>query len=222
VKAIMFDLDETLLNREESLKRFIGDQYNRLFSGLMVNKEDFSSKFIEWDQHGYVWKDEVYSKIIDYFSLNHFHAEELVQDYLLNFGRHAVPYSGLHHVLSTLKRAGYLLGLITNGREDLQSSTIKALDIEHFFDLILISESFGIKKPDPRIFVHALNELHVEAGDAIYVGDHPNNDIEAAIRCGMTGIWKQTDCWDGQDYQHSIKELPDLLKFLKEKDINLS
>jgi putative hydrolase of the HAD superfamily len=222
VKAIMFDLDETLLNREESLRRFIGDQYKRLFSGLMVNEEDFSSRFIEWDKRGYVWKDEVYAKLIDCFSLNHFSTEELVQDYLLNFARHATPFAGVHHVLSTLKRKGYLLGLITNGREDLQSSTIKALDIEQYFDLILISESIGIKKPDPRIFVHALNELHVEACNAIYVGDHPINDIEAAIRCGITGIWKQSESRDSQDFQYSIKELPEIFNFLENQDRNLS
>ncbi|MGR3764618.1 HAD family hydrolase [Rossellomorea sp. NS-SX7] len=215
MKAILFDLDETLLNREHSLLNFISDQYDRIFIDYVVNKEEFCSKFIEWDQRGYVWKDVVYEKLIEYFDLNHFCTQDLVVDYLSNFARHATPFPGLHHVLSTLKREGYSLGLITNGREDLQTSSIEGLQIESYFDIILISESFGAKKPDISIFTHALRHLGVEPANAVYVGDHPINDVEASIRCGMTGVWKKTDAWDGQGIQYKIKELPDLLELMK-------
>ncbi|WP_175991388.1 HAD family hydrolase [Bacillus sp. Marseille-Q1617] len=215
MKAILFDLDETLLNRERSLLNFIRDQYDRLFAEYDVNKEEFCSKFMEWDQRGYVWKDVVYEQIIKFFSLDHFCTEELVRDYVLNFASHAAAFPGLHHVLSTLKREGYYLGLITNGRVDLQTSTIEALKIAPFFDIILISESFGIKKPDPRIFKHALNQLGVEPSSAVYVGDHPINDVKAAKQCGMKGIWRKTAHWDGEGIQYEIEELPDLLELIK-------
>lgn len=215
MKAILFDLDETLLDREQSLLNFISDQYDRLFTNYGVNKEEFCSKFVEWDQRGYVWKDVVYAKLIKYFSLHHLCTEDLVNDYLLNFAGHSTPCTGLHHVLATLKREGYFLGLITNGREDLQTSTIKALKIAPFFDIILISESLGIKKPDLRIFKHALNQLGIEPSKAVYVGDHPINDVEASIRLGMTGIWKKTEYWDGEGIQYKIEELSDLLKLIK-------
>jgi putative hydrolase of the HAD superfamily len=215
LKAILFDLDETLLDREQSLLNFISDQYDRLFTKYDVNKEEFCLKFVELDQRGYVWKDVVYANLIKFFSLQHLCPEDLVKDYLLNFAGHATPFPGLHHVLSTLKREGYFLGLITNGREDLQTSTIEALKIAPFFDIILISESFGIKKPDPRIFKHALNQLGVEPSNALYVGDHPINDVEASICCGMTGVWKKSDCWDGEGIQYKIEELSDLLKLIK-------
>jgi putative hydrolase of the HAD superfamily len=218
LKAILFDLDETLLDREQSLLNFISDQYDRLFTKYGVNKEEFCSKFMEWDQRGYVWKDVVYAKLIKFFSLHHLCPEDLVKDYLLNFAGHATPFPGLHHVLTTLKREGYFLGLITNGREDLQTSTIEALKIAPFFDIILISESFGVKKPDSRIFKHALNQLGIAPSNAVYVGDHPKNDIEASIRCGMTGVWKKSECWDGEGIQYKIEELSDLLKMIKAID----
>jgi putative hydrolase of the HAD superfamily len=218
LKAILFDLDETLLDREQSLLNFISDQYDRLFTKYGVNKEEFCSKFMEWDQRGYVWKDVVYAQLIKFFSLQHLCPEDLVKDYLLHFARHATPFPDLHHVLSTLKREGYFLGLITNGREDLQTSTIEALKIAPFFDIILISESFGIKKPDPRIFKHALNQLGVEPSNAVYVGDHPINDVEASIRSGMKGVWKKTECWDGEGIQYIIEELSDLLRLIKNID----
>jgi putative hydrolase of the HAD superfamily len=215
LKAILFDLDETLLDREQSLLNFISDQYDRIFTKYGVNKEEFCLKFVEWDQRGYVWKDVVYAKLIKFFSLHHLCPEDLVKDYLLNFAGHATPFPGLHDVLSTLKREGYFLGLITNGREDLQTSTIEALKIASFFDIILISESFGVKKPDSRIFKHALNQLGIEPSNAVYVGDHPINDVEASNRSGMTGVWKKSEWWDGEGIQYKIEELSELLMLIK-------
>lgn len=57
--------------------------------------------------------------------------------------------------------------------------------------MILISEWEGIKKPDPRIFNVALKQLQVSPNEAIFVGDHPENDVKAAQDVGMKGIWKR-------------------------------
>ena len=47
-------------------------------------------------------------------------------------------------------------------------------------DVIVVSEEFGAKKPDPRIFHYALAKLAVEPEDAWFIGDHPDFDIAAA------------------------------------------
>ncbi|MCA1053967.1 HAD family hydrolase [Rossellomorea aquimaris] len=217
MKAILFDLDETLLNRSQSLEYFIHDQYTRLFSSYQLEEEDFCSRFIEWDQRGYVWKDIVYERLIAHYSLDHFQVNDLVEDYLVNFGRHAKGFEGVDSVLSTLKKEGFVLGLITNGREDLQSSSIKALQIEQYFDIMVISESIGMKKPDPRIFHHALSQLGVDPENAVYIGDHPVNDVEAAQKAGMHAIWKRTSHWDGKGIQHVIDDLSEILTYLSLK-----
>lgn len=55
IKAVVFDLDGTLLDRETSLKHFIEDQYDRM--GIVnVAKSKYVNTFIELDQRGYVWK----------------------------------------------------------------------------------------------------------------------------------------------------------------------
>lgn len=60
LKAVLFDLDGTLLNREASLKAFIDDQYDRFDALKAVSKERYCTRFIELDNYGYVWKDRVY------------------------------------------------------------------------------------------------------------------------------------------------------------------
>jgi len=59
VKAALFDLDGTLLNRDASVQRFIENQYERLHKSLHhIPKQQYTSRFIELDCRGYVWKDK--------------------------------------------------------------------------------------------------------------------------------------------------------------------
>ena len=47
----------------------------------------------------------------------------------------------------------------------------------------------GVKKPDRRIFEAVLEALDTHAADAVYVGDHPVNDVQGATEAGLTAIW---------------------------------
>jgi putative hydrolase of the HAD superfamily len=55
IKAVLVDLDGTLLDRDESVKKFIDCQYDRLnrFVGH-IPRESYMKRFIELDQRGYV------------------------------------------------------------------------------------------------------------------------------------------------------------------------
>ena len=46
-----------------------------------------------------------------------------------------------------------------------------------------------MKKPDRRIFEAVLEALDTHAADAVYVGDHPVNDVQGATEAGLTAIW---------------------------------
>lgn len=70
MKAVLFDLDGTLLNRDASVKVFIEKQYERLHNHLgHIAKKQYAERFIELDQHGYVWKDKVYAQLAQEFAL---------------------------------------------------------------------------------------------------------------------------------------------------------
>ena len=72
--------------------------------------------------------------------------EKLFQDYLDNFKYCCVPFEHLIEILNVLKECNITLGMITNGYGQFQMANIKALDIEKYFDTILISEWEGNKK----------------------------------------------------------------------------
>jgi len=196
IRAVLFDLDGTLLNRDASLKSYIDKQYDRWESYLYhIPKQQYISRFLELDCHGYVWKDKVFQQLIDEFHI-HTSWQELLSDYIEKFQHHCIPFANLIPMLKQLKKQSIQLGMITNGKGIFQTNNIKALGMEEFFEVILVSESEGIKKPDPEIFNRALNSMSVSAEESMFVGDHPTNDVKAAKDVGMISVWKRAEQWD--------------------------
>lgn len=210
IKAVLFDLDGTLLNRDASVKSFIEQQYDRLEKLLnSIPKESYISRFIQLDKRGYVWKDTVYQQLVDEFNIDMITWEELLQDYLNEFNKHCVPFPHLIRMLEKLKSDHIALGMITNGYGQFQMDNMKALGIDKYVDVILVSEWEGIKKPNPQIFNRALEQLHVLPNECIFIGDHPENDVKGAQQVGMIGIWKRDSQWD---YVEADAVIDDLLE----------
>jgi putative hydrolase of the HAD superfamily len=193
MKAILFDLDNTLTHRNDSI-RVYADEFVSHYANAFkkpVDAQWVADKLIAVDQGGYGGHDARCDRLKTFdIWLNHAPTpEQLLEHWFANFSHHPVPMRGLHETLTELKTAGYQLGIITNGKSEGQRDKIRALGIEHFFDCIVASGDIDIKKPDPRIFSTALNLLGCEPHEAIFVGDHPINDYAGAKAVGMTPIW---------------------------------
>ncbi|GAA0137454.1 HAD family hydrolase [Paenibacillus sp. YSY-4.3] len=191
IHAVLFDLDGTLLDRDSSLLEFVRDQYHRYSALQIVEKEVFVQRFIELDNHGYVWKDKVYQQMMDEFSIKNMDWTLLLDDYIRNFQRHCTGFPNLLSMLTQLKNHNIKLALISNGFGQFQYDNFKALQIEYLFDEVLISEWEGLRKPDKAIFNRALMKLGVNAENALFVGDHPDHDIRASRDVGMRAVWKR-------------------------------
>ncbi|MGE7809033.1 HAD family hydrolase [Lysinibacillus capsici] len=215
MKAALFDLDGTLLNRDASVELFIKQQYERLKGVLgFIPKEQYIARFIQLDKRGYVWKDHVYQLLVEEFHLVHITWEELLQDYLNEFKYSCVPFPNLIPMLEQLKRDQLALGMITNGYGHFQMDTIKALAIEHYFDVILVSEWAGMKKPDPQLFLNAIEKLNVLPHECVFIGDHPVNDVEGAQHVGMKGIWKKDKQWQHVQADAIVEDLLEIPIFI--------
>ncbi|MCM3734947.1 HAD family hydrolase [Bacillus cytotoxicus] len=213
IKAVIFDLDGTLLDRDHSLNLFVRDQYKRYINEFKyIPEEEYVTRFIELDNKGYVWKDKVYEQLLREYGISSLTREQLLEDYINNFQHHCTPFSHLENVLQELKNRGFLLGMITNGFTEFQLLNICSLELEKYMDTILVSEQEGMKKPQAEIFLRALERLGVEPEESIYIGDHPENDVIGARNVGMHAIWKKDTFW-GQVFvdEHVIEDLQELL-----------
>jgi putative hydrolase of the HAD superfamily len=80
------------------------------------------------------------------------------------------------------------LGILTNGRSDLQRSVVKALGFAPLVSAIVVSEEVGCRKPQREIFDIALALVASAPQESIMVGDDPMADIEGASNAGMYPI----------------------------------
>lgn len=98
--------------------------------------------------------------------------------------RTMVPRPGTLETLSRLKSAGIRTALIS----DCSSETALVWPdtaLAPLFDVILLSCVVGIKKPDPRIYRMATEQLGVEPGECLYIGDGSSQELTGALKVGM-------------------------------------
>lgn len=189
IKAVLFDLDETLFDRIASLQRFIAHQFKSDY-GTFESAEALAHRFNALDDRNNVNKSEVYPQI--FREMGHA-APDIWRGYFLDyeasFWRYAQPYAGMGQTLNALRRAGMALGIITNGETHMQQRSVLALGLHRMVDVVLISEDEGCRKPDPEIFLRAADKLDVDPRDCAFVGDTPQTDMIGARTAQMRTIW---------------------------------
>ncbi|MEO0078321.1 MAG: HAD family hydrolase [candidate division WOR-3 bacterium] len=129
------------------------------------------------------------------------------------------PYPDALPLLDQLSRE-FRLGLVTNGPTDLQQDKLKCSGLEDRFSAVVISRAVGTRKPDPRIFHLALDQLNVLPAEAVYVGDSLSKDVAGAKAAGMKAVWANYDARLPQEgvvpdaVISSLLELPAALKLI--------
>ena len=166
IKHVFFDLDHTLwdfeknsdltfqkifkkqkieLNLNDFLEVYkpLNLQYWRLYREEKVTKSELRYQRLKktFDAVNYTISDVLIDEIADQYI-----------EYLPHFN---YLFDGTFEILDYLKEK-YVLHIITNGFEEVQTKKMESSKILHYFDAIITSESVGVKKPNPKVFHHAL------------------------------------------------------------------
>jgi HAD superfamily hydrolase (TIGR01509 family) len=115
-------------------------------------------------------------------------------------------------LLGSLRARGIKTGLVANSWPEpprLLRADAEAFGLSPLLDVLVFSEEVGAAKPEPEIFLRALEELGVAAIDAMFVGDRLETDVQGAANVGMAtvqALWFRAD-----DSTASIE--PDFMAF---------
>jgi len=96
-------------------------------------------------------------------------------------------YDDVLPAVKKLKKRNLILGLITNATNR-QISICRDLGLEEYLDLTITSEEAGVEKPDPHIFLMALDRSGVNAADTMHVGDQYEQDVIGAMEAGIKPV----------------------------------
>lgn len=183
VKAIIFDLDDTLYDESEYVNQAFENTAACLARRLRNpgRKEEFHRRMLELaEQNG---RGRVFDLLCEEIGAR-LPISELVQIY-----RSTVPtltlYSDAEQLFRILEERQIKTGLITDGCRQVQHEKISALGLDRRLDSVIVTDDFGLSKPDTAVYRKCLQALGCEPQEAAYVGDNPRKDFIGARALGM-------------------------------------
>lgn len=219
IRAVLFDLDGTLLDRGATFRRHIEltiERHPNIFRNQAT--DSLVGELVKLDLNGSAARIEFYRGVERHLELASGASSILQEDFERHFPESCVPMPHLTDTLDALRERGLKVGLITNGRALMQNRKIDGLGIRPYLDSVVISGDLGVRKPDPRIFAAALEDLAVDPSAAAYVGDNPEPDITGAKRSGMCAVWRRDEWWpEPEEADLVIDDLNELIPGLFER-----
>lgn len=189
MRAVLFDLDETLFDRSACMRETASIIGSELASTHNIDADKFSSVFLESD-NCHTSKKKFAEAVLNEFESLEISEIDFVRwrdDVAMNCGSLFPETTG---VLNILKESNYLMGIVSNAsRKNYQYEKIARLGLLPYMKSVVISDE-TMKKPNDRIFIKALKEMEVSAEQAVFVGDNPIADIGGASRMGMKTVFK--------------------------------
>ena len=187
MKAVLFDLDDTLYPEMEFVKsgfrvvaRYLSERYNLdekvLFAQLL--------HILQTDGRGKVFDTLLVEQGL--------YTDDLVKLLVYLYHSHQPSIRVYEEVLPTLERLrhyGVHLGLVTDGMASVQRNKIRALGLEDSLDVIICTDEIGKDcwKPSTVPFKIALDLLRCSPSEAVYVGDDPSKDFLAPNSLAIFG-----------------------------------
>jgi epoxide hydrolase-like predicted phosphatase len=103
----------------------------------------------------------------------------------------STPDPLMYQVIRDLRARGARTALLSNSWGE---GSYPRQDFPGLFDAVVISGEVGMRKPEPRIFLHTAELLNIEPAECVFIDDLEDN-VRAAVGCGMTGV-HHTDASD--------------------------
>ncbi len=176
-KAVLFDLDDTLIAEEDFIKSGYQTVAQLLAGRYGLLREDLYDELLA------LYKADaknVFNRILDAHGIPYTKEEilGLVSEY-----RSHIPnvtfFEDVLPVLMILRKRGVKLGMISDGYAVTQQNKIAVLQAEQLFDHIILTDTLGRDywKPDKRAFIIMKEALGLDFSEMIYVGDNPKKDF---------------------------------------------
>lgn len=183
IKVVVFDLDDTLYSEKE----YVRSGYHEIAKILpfIKNVEDKLWNFFENKKSA-----------IDELLISENCFSDDLKNKCLEVYRNQEPslhlYPGVEDMLTKLRKQGFKLGMITDGRPEGQRAKLKSLDIEKYFDKIIITDELGgieYRKPNQKSFIIMNDHFGFNYEEMCYIGDNIIKDFNGPLILNMRIIY---------------------------------
>lgn len=220
IKAIIFDLDNTLIDFVRMKKLSCEAAIDAMIdNGLKISRRNALNIMFElYGKYGWeyqkifqVFLKEVSGKIDYRIMASGIVAYRKIKEGLL------YSYPGVSSTLNELRKRGYKLVILSDAPRVQAWIRLAAMGIQDKFDYVITFDDTKRKKPDKKPFLLALKKLNLKPEEVVMIGDSVNRDLKTANRLGMKTVlakYGQTQKESGRvDYK--INNISQLLKIVK-------
>ena len=198
ISHVFFDLDHTLWDFDKNS----GLTFQKIFelNSIAVNLHEFLEVYEPINLNYWkLYREEKidkaslrYKRLNDTFNILDFEIKsrvinKLSDDYINYLCTFNNLFDGALEILDYLSPK-YELHIITNGFKEVQQGKLNNANIEHYFKTITNSEMVGVKKPNPKIFNHALSLANATIEKSVMIGDNLEADVLGALDIGLDAI----------------------------------
>jgi len=188
IRALIFDAGDILYYRSERGAKFLAF-LNEL--GLDISPgHNRDKKAIEHKAYrGQITHDEYREEILRIYGITQPEQVARGKQALIDDDANVTFFEGVPETLLALKERGYLLGIVTDTANSVSSKLawFERGGFGHVWDVIISSMDVGIRKPDPKIYRAALQQLGLKPEQAIFIG-HRTSELDGAKAVGMPTI----------------------------------
>jgi putative hydrolase of the HAD superfamily len=195
--AILFDLDDTLIDRTGAFARLAAELVSRVPAG---ERERARETLIELDAGSDRDRDRLCREASARLRSLAMTPHELGETIASGIARHVAQAPRAAALLASLA-SRIPVAIVTNGSGAVQRAKLAAAGLPPV--PVLISGEVGAEKPDRRIFEMALRAVGAEPGATVFVGDDPVRDVGGAAAAGMR------TCWLGRGTYPADARMPD-------------
>jgi pyrophosphatase PpaX len=178
ILAVLFDLDGTLVDSIELIRNSARHAFAR--HGPAPSDEEFLATIgrpLTVQLAPYATSDDDLQLLIRRY-----------REYqLAHHDRLLKAYDGIAEVMDVLERAGHLLGVVTSKMTPLARRALSHTGLERHVRVLVGADLTERHKPDPEPVLHALAQLGVAPGAALFVGDSPY-DVQAGRAAGARTV----------------------------------
>ena len=220
IKAIIFDLDNTLVDFMKMKRRAIEEAISAMIdSGLTITIED-ANKLIDdiYSEQGIEYQqvfDEFLSRVlkkVDYKILS-----AGIVAYRRAREAALIPYPHVYPTLHKIMKMGIKMGILSDAPVKEAWLRLAYLNFHHMFDSVVTFEDTGERKPNPAPFKMILQKLDVEPDEALMLGDWAERDIVGAAKVGMkTAFAKYGDTFNTKEHDadYEINDISELIDII--------
>ncbi|WP_313167449.1 HAD-IA family hydrolase [Streptococcus parasuis] len=222
IKAVVFDLDDTLISEKEYIKsgyRHIAEVVSQRFD---FNKDQVYIDLIQLFKKS---PHNVFNRLYEKYNIEY--SKDMIID-LVNEYRGHFPniefYDDVLPCLNELKRLGVKIGIITDGYAIAQRQKLIAVEADKYFGEIIVTDELGREywKPHPKAFEIMKERFEVSFDEMVYVGDNPEKDFYIStiypfktIRILRDGVHKNNCYLDGIREDFSLDKLINLIEIIR-------